>query len=1537
MNHLQEAIQQAAPSTPLVNLFAYIRDLFHTAQPELSFDDTALSKQKVKHWVPLKEILFLRDQAVSSLNWQAQHSDKPLLKLKRKHVQDVPALPDALEDWIETDGKGGLKRVHKKNVTFSQSSNRVDAYQTFYQEVHGKKLDEVQHVTIPDELDQWITLDAVADKVVVNKVEVAEEVFEADELRVELWKAYERNLKNKDNSRDFQIRANKIYDNLHDWYYRLKAEPELQLFLSFGLFQGGTGKNSYKNYLFHVPLKVDLNRQELTLTADTVARTISCEQHFTELIPIWFSDESEHMHEQRQREVIRYIDTYNSQRRDFTLDPEDLKQQYQFAALDLLGIFPQLEDRFFEHDQLNYDFPEKKKDEARFMLSFSPIIQLRHPGNHINVSKDAANIIQTIQSLNKGDKQKEVPSFFRKMFSLNKAVNPLRIVHKNKGMELNMKPIVMEEKEPRFYFPLPYNEEQLAIAKRLLKEDAASVQGPPGTGKSHTIANLAAHYAAMGKSVLIVSKYAKALEVIKGKLPADIRDLAISFADNEQHREALKHSIDAVKAKLNDRIDLDYIDLKEEAMDRLEAEFDMVLLEVQEAIAKNQSRLMLYDIQSKSWREEAISYWFAQYQKAMMEETLIWDDLDQKIDTPAIAKALVALYEQGKDIDFSLCKLFLPAPEHLPQVEEAEEWGRVVNHFRSQIDGEAYKVLPVTMFGQQTVDQWKELKNWLPSLIKHKGLFGHPTFNLKKLNLLLKETAHSRAIVRQGAEEYLATQVELDNAQQQAFSHLRMTIDKLLGKFNKHGQLPGLKRRTLSSAEKEIMAIWLNGKQVESKVDLLLLQKWLEWKQEEARITKLASNYLALFGEKLSESSILTLWDEWEKSLDGFDALTKWNDILRENEQQAFMLFGPDQDDKIAFYDGLEICREYRLSVDRLRALATRIPADPQGHPLILKMREQLLELDVKGYRDSFETYIGLTQQTTEAKELYLEFEAFTHILPETVRHIAEHGIQTVPTVEQMQEHLNMAQLKKAVRKFLPEVEGVQSKIEQLRSIGRKKSMLAGELVSLRAWYHRQKDISDEQRSALSAWRNDLINLGKGYGKNSAQHLKSAIKNLQLAKEVVPIWIMSLDAAIRFFPDPKPGQFDLLIIDEASQVDISALNLIFRASKSLVVGDENQTSVFTNSALFPIERTNQILDRYLSEHPFKQQFNINNRTASIYSLAGVIYPNIISLKEHFRCRPEIISFSNKFVYGNNMIPLRTPTHQWFGAAAEVKYLEDEARNKKKPAIVREVIRLIEEVIEEYEAGTLLKLPTIGILCLDSSNEPHREAIRAALFKSSSIKSYQDQLKLLIGTSREFQGDERDVMILTTTASHTLTKAGVMRPPRAVKGEEMMRIYNVAVSRAREKIILLHTIHPEAVAIMKPECYRGRLINHLMEVAKSYHEQDKGGPRRLPSSPMIETISAWLQHTYPEWDVKTDYRIGPYKMDIALLSEKGKIALWCDEGGNENQLAEQLKQQLVLERAGWNGFRIQSLSWFTRKEQVIASLREMIDQKSEAEA
>ncbi len=146
----------------------------------------------------------------------------------------------------------------------------------------------------------------------------------------------------------------------------------------------------------------------------------------------------------------------------------------------------------------------------------------------------------------------QIPDFFKKLFSLEGFENA------ESGDKTNGKSEKLGEKssnfEPiKYLFPLPVNDEQLEIARRLNEQDAVTVKGPPGTGKSHTIANLISHFVAQGKSILVVSHNSKALSVIKDKLPHGIQELAISLVNEVQGKESLKASVSSIIGNISNK------------------------------------------------------------------------------------------------------------------------------------------------------------------------------------------------------------------------------------------------------------------------------------------------------------------------------------------------------------------------------------------------------------------------------------------------------------------------------------------------------------------------------------------------------------------------------------------------------------------------------------------------------------------------------------------------------------------------------------------------------------------------------------------------------------------------------------------------------------------------------------------------------------------------------------------------------------------------------------------------------------------------
>ena len=86
------------------------------------------------------------------------------------------------------------------------------------------------------------------------------------------------------------------------------------------------------------------------------------------------------------------------------------------------------------------------------------------------------------------------------------------------------------------------------------------------------------------------------------------------------------------------------------------------------------------------------------------------------------------------------------------------------------------------------------------------------------------------------------------------------------------------------------------------------------------------------------------------------------------------------------------------------------------------------------------------------------------------------------------------------------------------------------------------------------------------------------------------------------------------------------------------MGDHKQVS--PSAVGMAEERIKELISRFLTNQPHGSEMTPDK---SIYDLARVVFAgNSVMLKEHFRCVPAIIEFSNREFYQNDIRPLRVP-------------------------------------------------------------------------------------------------------------------------------------------------------------------------------------------------------------------------------------------------------------------------------------------------------
>jgi len=226
------------------------------------------------------------------------------------------------------------------------------------------------------------------------------------------------------------------------------------------------------------------------------------------------------------------------------------------------------------------------------------------------------------------------------------------------------------------------------------------------------------------------------------------------------------------------------------------------------------------------------------------------------------------------------------------------------------------------------------------------------------------------------------------------------------------------------------------------------------------------------------------------------------------------------------------------------------------------------------------------------------------------------------------------------VRSYLDNIEARQ---ELLTLSARRRDLEGGlarlykEMVAKAAWLATKGKASPKVLQALAGYGIAIRRIGQGTGPNAMRYRRDARETMLDAAGAVPCWIMS-HARISEAMPPDIGLFDLVIVDEASQSNLWALPAILRGKKILVVGDDKQVS--PDAGFIAGQRIVALKARFLADQPYGTEMTPEK---SLYELAARVFAaEQVMLREHFRCVPPIIAYSNRQFYKGGICPLRIP-------------------------------------------------------------------------------------------------------------------------------------------------------------------------------------------------------------------------------------------------------------------------------------------------------
>lgn len=1092
----------------------------------------------------------------------------------------------------------------------------------------------------------------------------------------------------------------------------------------------------------------------------------------------------------------------------------------------------------------------------------------------------------------------------------------------------------------------PANAAQLSILRRLHVRDGVLVQGPPGTGKTHTIANLIGSLLAEGKSVLVTSHTTKALRVLRDQVVKPLRSLCVSALDSDlASKKELENAVKELSAGLD------------RSPDQMDREADQLARE--RAALLNSTQATRHDI------ETAIQ---GEYRALVVDS--------EEIDPVVASKEVAAGVGQHDWIPGTVEDRPLPLSD-----DALRELYQSSTRIAPSDEAELEKDLPARDHIWPP-SQFDALVDTLAALAQRdldlrRDYWIHPTDD-SEFDAALEQIA--QIIKRLGESEpwrLAALQAGMDgnNAAAVVWRSTCDTIEATRRIASEATQMlfehsptftAGVDTATLGQTLDAIIAHLGAGKSL-SALTLMMHPAWKRC---------IAATRIQHAGQ-VKPPFTLAHFQALRKKLDLVDAratlVARWREHMEPHGLPSLVAQQSPEDFVQQYVADIHGCLDWHnahwmpateslkahgLDWDRLAAEAPQVQSANHHaerlHHAVTELLPTTLETEQwRRLRDStlealaeYETLLGAWPHSPAVRKLldavrtrapldyqtaYDRLAGLLDLKPDfdlRTEHLAklnpaapdwanaikhrqgQHGASQLPgDAAQAWRWKKLNQ--ELDRRAKLDVPALQANLERL---GNDLKATTAKLVERRAWAALIRRVSqnDDARQALLGWAKTTKKLGSGTVRNADTLKRQAANEMGKARAAVPVWIMPFSRLTQNF-DPVRDRFDVLIVDEASQEDVVGLAPFYMADKVIVVGDDEQvTPLDVGGEQQPIQ---DLIQQWLVDLPSPLLFDLKT---SVYDRAHLAFGTAILLKEHFRCVPEIIQFSNWLSYNGEIRPLRESASTPLKPALVAHRIQGFKQGKKNLAEAEAIACLVAAAIEQPEyAGK-----SFGIISL-VGDEQARE-IETRLRSRIDITEYE-QRRILCGNPAHFQGDERDVIFLSVVDSKDDGEG-----PLSMRGDGQDALwkkrYNVATSRAKDQLWVVYSL--DHATQLKSGDLRRRLIEHSLDPDALMKRLEDGAART--ESPFEKSVYERL--VAQGYKVITQWQVGAYRIDLVVVGDNGKrLAVECDgDRWHYDKVAEDMARQALLERLGWHFARIRGTVFYRDPKSAMRTVLDELD-------
>jgi very-short-patch-repair endonuclease len=1068
-------------------------------------------------------------------------------------------------------------------------------------------------------------------------------------------------------------------------------------------------------------------------------------------------------------------------------------------------------------------------------------------------------------------------------------------------------------------YPLPSNVEQRDILAQLGVDSGVVVEGPPGTGKTHTIANLMSALLAKGQRVLVVSEKAQALQVLRDKLPAELRELAVAITDvTKDGSSSLAESVAAIAARkgvFSERVATSEIKNLRSKRDQARAKREQILREIWQ--------LRESETEKHEWVAPGYSGTAAQIVRACqgVADRYDWlpgplDSVLPPLDTDEMTRLLTLLRERDDSWAQRLGQKLPDLEDHLPDSVALEAiCARVRAQPHERMTGNGSLLAILADVDSTRLTEIKAQCDTLAAAVREVRGFDAPMQDMTERLLsgsaayLWNRVTQISAVIDEATQRDAAIgthDVVVDPVTPGAADVYADAAEYLAsggtwrGRFRKSPQQKAVEalgvtatvdgRPPTDAASLQMVADHLRVLENVMTVQTVLADVDVDVDTSGSRSAQLGR--LVSLDEQLGwVSELLTGRDALIRRLESISPGGPRPKSVDEVEEVA------RQTGAIAATNDAVLAR--RELEEAARSLAAETDQGPSEEADALVAA--LTAADIDAIKDARRAFTVARAQLERQGALDLLELRLRQKAPGLHRVLVDTADDTVWDGRLR----DLADAWSWRRAYMWALERSDPDRESrlaadLDSVEADIAHFTAGLAAAAAWRECLEHMTVTQVQALQSYRDHITNLGKGSGKHAERFRTAARSAMTQAQGAVPAWIMPISQVLSSIA-PEQNSFDVVIVDEASQADITSLFLLWLAPRVIVVGDDRQCAPggFGGAGLDDIFAK---LDSYLHDVPQYMRDSLTPRS-SLFSMLRTRFGHVVRLREHFRSMPEIIEFSSRQFYPDSpLVPVRQ-----FGAdrlpPLRSVFVPDAVATGEGSALtnVDEADALVEQVVaclrDEQYAGM-----TFGVVVLQGQRQV--DVITQKLRSAIGVEEWHSRA-LRVGTPPDFQGDERHVVFLSMVVS-------IDRNPVSLTRSESQRRFNVAASRAMEQLWLFHSVSSED---LRPNDLRWSLLTYLERTQNALVDPM---PADIGTTERAEPFeSLFEQRIFGEvrdrgYHVVPKVSVNNRVIDLVVTGADGRLAVECD--GDEftstpEQARADMERERELRRCGWRFWRV----------------------------